>query len=113
MSYVFRAPPPLREGCGGSLTCEAAGSIPEFTSLVVGLGLVAGLAMVVYLQDAQAVVAAERDQVLAERDAFEAFAERVSALTPAAQPPTQSPPLTPVTERSTGPTRSWTGTGRR
>ncbi|MFC6772257.1 hypothetical protein ACFQDD_12155, partial [Halorubrum pallidum] len=67
-----------------TLSCElgAVATEPGAVTAVVLVGLVAFLAFA-YVRDATDDCRRERTRVLAERDAFESFADRVSSLEPA------------------------------
>ncbi|MFD1570850.1 DUF7260 family protein [Halorubrum laminariae] len=87
---VFQVPSadPAAAECT-TLSCEvgAAATEPGAVTAVVIVGLVAFLAFA-YVRDATEACRRERSRVLAERDAFESFADRVSSLEPASAPST-------------------------
>ncbi|WP_256402231.1 DUF7260 family protein [Halorubrum salinum] len=82
---VFQVPSadPAVAECA-TLSCEvsAVATEPGAITAVVLVGLVAFLAFA-YVRDATEACRSERSRVLAERDAFESFADRVSSLEPA------------------------------
>ena len=82
---TFRLPSEASLGADcTSLSCEltAMATEPGVVTAVVIAGLVAFVAFA-YVRDAKACCRRERRRVIDERDAFEEFAERVSALDPA------------------------------
>ena len=90
---TFRIPSadPAATGECTTLSCEV-GAVATEPTVVVGavvVGLAAFLAFA-YVREAADAGQHERRRVLAERDAFETFADRVSALDPAPTGPTAS-----------------------
>lgn len=90
---TFRIPSadPAATGECTTLSCEV-GAVATEPTVVVGavvVGLAAFLAFA-YVREAADAGQHERRRVLAERDAFETFADRVSALDPAPTEPTAS-----------------------
>lgn len=83
---VFRIPSPSREAMEEctALSCEvgATATDPAVVAAAVVVGLAAFVAFA-YVREAVDAGRGERRRVLAERDAFEEFADRVSALDPA------------------------------
>ena len=79
-----------------TLSCElgAVATEPGAVTAIVFVGLVALLAFA-YVRDATDACRRERSRVLAERDAFESFADRVSSLEPS--------PVESTTTTSNGP----------